>query len=366
MPTGVRLFNRYDLRMGLETHRQTGEHEIATLPPEDLLPEAEPSVLERLVEKYRAHPLELVPDGISVEQEDAQVDVSHDRGRVFRNPGPHYIPGQRVSYYVEYSGDKSLWQCQPSAFTPSPPVASKITDTELVFEFIVPGTDISATKRELDEELGRIRQYLTWVRGDVDQYNDTLMPAFRAAIARRREAAAKTQAGIEALGVRIRKKPDTPVPPATSAPATAKKASTKGGAFEYDVALSFAGEDRAYVAEVAAALKAAKVKVFYDEYETAELWGKNLADHLGEVYGKRSRFVVLFLSQYYPLKSWPEHERQSAQARAIRDRKVVLLPARFDDTEIPGLPSTVGYINLRKTTPGKLADLILQKLKAGG
>jgi len=40
---------------------------------------------------------------------------------------------------------------------------------------------------------------------------------------------------------------------------------------KYDIALSFAGENRAYVEEVAAGLKAAGVKVFYDAFEKANL-----------------------------------------------------------------------------------------------
>jgi hypothetical protein len=70
----------------------------------------------------------------------------------------------------------------------------------------------------------------------------------------------------------------------------------------------------------------------------------------------------MFISKHYPSKAWPTHERQSAQARAIRENKTILLPARFDDTEIPGLPATTGYIDLRKTTPAELADLIKRKL----
>jgi hypothetical protein len=46
--------------------------------------------------------------------------------------------------------------------------------------------------------------------------------------------------------------------------------------FQYDVCLSFAGEDRAYVKQVADALNVKGVRVFYDKYETAELWGKEL------------------------------------------------------------------------------------------
>jgi len=56
---------------------------------------------------------------------------------------------------------------------------------------------------------------------------------------------------------------------------------------EYDVALSFAGEDRALARELAALLRDAGFKVFYDEYEQATLWGKNLYDHLTDVYSKR-------------------------------------------------------------------------------
>lgn len=44
----------------------------------------------------------------------------------------------------------------------------------------------------------------------------------------------------------------------------------------YDVALSFAGEERPYVEAVADALRNAGVKVFYDDYEKVTLWGKDL------------------------------------------------------------------------------------------
>jgi hypothetical protein len=48
----------------------------------------------------------------------------------------------------------------------------------------------------------------------------------------------------------------------------------------YDVCLSFAGEQRAYVEKVAQALQERGVRVFYDVYERATLWGKDLPTHL--------------------------------------------------------------------------------------
>ena len=46
------------------------------------------------------------------------------------------------------------------------------------------------------------------------------------------------------------------------------------------MALSFAGAQRDYVAQVAKALKARGVRCFYDVDEQIELWGKPLAEQL--------------------------------------------------------------------------------------
>ena len=43
--------------------------------------------------------------------------------------------------------------------------------------------------------------------------------------------------------------------------------------YTYDIVLSFAGEQRAYVEEVAQLLKNKGVNVFYDKFNEIELWG---------------------------------------------------------------------------------------------
>ena len=132
---------------------------------------------------------------------------------------------------------------------------------------------------------------------------------------------------------------------------------------EYDVCLSFAGEQRPYVERVAAALRTADVRVFYDKYEQVDLWGKDLYEHLNQVYRDRARFCIIFISKDYAAKQWTTHERRSAQARAFRENRVYILPARFDETELPGMNETVGYIDLRTVTPEQFADLVVQKLR---
>jgi hypothetical protein len=132
---------------------------------------------------------------------------------------------------------------------------------------------------------------------------------------------------------------------------------------DYDVCLSFAGEDRAYVDSVASALRRRGVTVFYDDYERVSLWGKDLYSHLDHVYRTAARYCIVFVSKHYREKLWTNHERISAQARAFEESSEYLLPVRFDDTEIPGLRPTIGYLDLTTMSPTDLADLICQKLE---
>lgn len=131
---------------------------------------------------------------------------------------------------------------------------------------------------------------------------------------------------------------------------------------EYDVALSFAGEDRSYVEQVADVLVRAKLKVFYDLYEEVELWGKNLYVHLDDVYRKKATYCVLFVSEAYKNKLWCRHEWASAQARAFAENQEYILPARFDETELPGLRPTTAYIDLSRYSPQRFAELVFRKV----
>ena len=133
-----------------------------------------------------------------------------------------------------------------------------------------------------------------------------------------------------------------------------------GQAIEYDVALSFAGEDRTEVDRVADALMNRNIRVF--RYEEADSWGKDLYEYLAEVYGKKAHFCLLFLSAAYAAKPWTIHERRHAQARAFSENREYILPVRLDDTEIPGIPKTIAYLDLRQLKPQDVADAVAKKL----
>ncbi len=135
-----------------------------------------------------------------------------------------------------------------------------------------------------------------------------------------------------------------------------------GPYYPYEVALSFAGEDRNYVSRVARLLRKRNVRVFYDEYEKVTLWGKDLYDHFSTVYKNKAKYCVIFVSKYYKDKVWTNLERQNAFARALNEKNEYVLPVRLDETTIPGLRDTICYIDGKTITPSKLADLIYRKV----
>ncbi|SFL83889.1 TIR domain-containing protein [Desulfomicrobium norvegicum] len=132
--------------------------------------------------------------------------------------------------------------------------------------------------------------------------------------------------------------------------------------YQYDVCFSFSGNERGYVQNVANLLKNSGVRIFYDEFAEAGLWGKDLYEHFANIYSKSSRYCVIFISKSYSERLWTNHERRNAQERAFRENSEYILPARFDNTEIPGLRDTIGYIDLKKKTPEEFAYLIIEKI----
>ncbi|HMS55617.1 MAG TPA: TIR domain-containing protein, partial [Fimbriimonadaceae bacterium] len=109
-------------------------------------------------------------------------------------------------------------------------------------------------------------------------------------------------------------------------------------------------------------LNEAGVRVFYDEWEKVSLWGKDLIEHLQSVFAQKAEYCVLFVSAHSAAKPWPTLERRSALARALENQTEYVLPARFDDTVVPGLSPSTAFIDLRRLSHTQFAEIILQKL----
>ncbi|MEX1014003.1 MAG: TIR domain-containing protein [Candidatus Paceibacterota bacterium] len=131
---------------------------------------------------------------------------------------------------------------------------------------------------------------------------------------------------------------------------------------QYNIAISFAGEDRPIAEKIASGLRSKDLIVFYDEYEQANLWGKDLYQHLSEVYSEKAEYCIILISEYYIKKNWTKLELRSAQERAFKENREYILPVRLDDTKVPGLSDTIGYLNLNNVGVDGVIDATLQKI----
>ncbi|QTR53091.1 TIR domain-containing protein [Thiothrix unzii] len=133
----------------------------------------------------------------------------------------------------------------------------------------------------------------------------------------------------------------------------------------FQVALSFPGEYRDYVSQVAAILgqKLGQDTVFYDQWYTAELARPNMDTHLQAIYHDHAELIVPFLCADYERKQWCGLEWRAIRDLLKKRQDNDIMPLRFDDTDIPGLFSIDGYIDLRRHTPEQIAGFVLQRVK---
>lgn len=131
---------------------------------------------------------------------------------------------------------------------------------------------------------------------------------------------------------------------------------------DFDIAISFAGEDRKIAKEIAAKLKSKGLKVFYDDYEQANLLGETLTEYLIDIYKNKASYCVILVSKHYVVKRWTRHEWKAAQARAFEEYdKAYILPIRIDSSELPGLLPTIGYLSLENNNIDDIVKVVFEK-----
>ena len=105
--------------------------------------------------------------------------------------------------------------------------------------------------------------------------------------------------------------------------------------FEFEVALSFAGENRELAQFISETLTILDVSNFYDEMFEANFLGKAWSDQFQSIFSERSKYVVTLLDKHHAKKIWPTFEREHFAPR-IADESVI--PIFLDDTKFVGIP----------------------------
>lgn len=131
--------------------------------------------------------------------------------------------------------------------------------------------------------------------------------------------------------------------------------------YRHDLAISFASQQRLLARELANRLTAGGYAIFFDEYATPEIGGRELGCFFGEMFESDARFGLILASRDYRKRMWTNYEREFMISRRIRDNDYLLV-LRCDNARIQGLPSSLGYWAEKDHTPSALANLIATRI----
>lgn len=133
----------------------------------------------------------------------------------------------------------------------------------------------------------------------------------------------------------------------------------------FDVGLSFPGEVRPLVDEVAGHLERliGPNAYFYDNNYVSQLARPSLDVLLQDIYRNRSKLIVVFLSADYQRKNWC-----GIELRAIRDiiaerEHNRIMFVRTDDGAVEGVFATDGYVDARQHDAASLARFIQERVE---
>jgi hypothetical protein len=137
----------------------------------------------------------------------------------------------------------------------------------------------------------------------------------------------------------------------------------------FKAALSFLGERRAFIEQVASHLagRLGRGYVLYDKYHEAELARPDLDVYLPNLYRTQSELVAVFLCADYAKKRWCRLEwRSIRQMISTTDAERIMFLSFDDIGPVPeiGILSGDGYVSIDGRPHQEIAGLILQRLKS--
>lgn len=212
------LFYKDDLRATLEKNLQRAGSEVDSLDEAQFLSATDDQIVEHVYSKHEVLPLELHEDRMEMDMQESQVDVrDHFNRASFGRSQPTLIPAVQVRVTVPFTGDAVLWNCRPSTYGLGPPrahVRSRRDDQNGELELVLsrPSDTIRGdeVKREVENTLSSIREYVEFSKSDVDAHNQQLRSHIQQCVARRRQRLAKYSQIATTVNIPLKRKPGSP------------------------------------------------------------------------------------------------------------------------------------------------------------
>ncbi|MCX2947047.1 hypothetical protein [Lentzea sp. NEAU-D7] len=125
----------------------------------------------------------------------------------------------------------------------------------------------------------------------------------------------------------------------------------------YDIAVSFAEEEREYVRRTVTAARALALKVFYEPDMTNAWWGRHYLFEKRKIYGQLALHFVPFISAGYFSRPSPRDDFAHAVVRAVERGDRYILPVLVGEVRVPEelLSPHIGVLHADLHTPEEVA-----------
>lgn len=130
---------------------------------------------------------------------------------------------------------------------------------------------------------------------------------------------------------------------------------------KYDIAFSFASEQKEIVEKYKKELQRLGLNVFVDD-DHPELFVFNyVPDILKQIYDDENTTMLIFLSEDYAKKEFPLYEGHIASDRLIKGKNLGII--RIDDAELSWLPNSFHFFDIRKYDMSYICHAIYKAIK---
>ena len=171
--------------------------EIGSLSEDQVLNTSPDDLCDYFVEKHKFDPIEIDESGVTVDYGDAQIGQEVPMARTM------------ITFSVPFSGDPDLFKYKPSTYTFSLPRGA-IQGNELVFTYDLATKDSTNIRNEFEQETQNVKQYLSWIADEVEEFNSTIRQTVSEQIAARREKLLQDRGIVENLGFPLKRRSGVP------------------------------------------------------------------------------------------------------------------------------------------------------------
>lgn len=188
------LFSEGDLYTGLRAHLDKAKEKVDSLPKEQFLGTSEEDLIEHLHSSLALQPITLHEDAMVMDQQETKIDVSGWTDcNPFKDPGPIFVGGIKVTISIPFTGDPQFWEIKLGLLQGSFPCGNiryPGSDGIGYLDIVInqpSDENPQMIKERLDSTLHSIRSYLVSQKNQIEQHNKELFNTIRQAIQNRRD-----------------------------------------------------------------------------------------------------------------------------------------------------------------------------------